>query len=355
MTRIDASAAIGYPPAAADVLVFTSFCGWSEIAPSEQAAAAAGEKGSAWRRPAFSSCSPTTTASARRPRAASWNCAARRRHRDGADGQFAPCRRCGARLAAGWVGPGNGLASLSDDDAPVAGAGPRAQPGRPRTAACGRWESSWPGCRPAASAPTTFNANLPLSTTASSKWSAGRRRWSTPTSTPRCSRRSAACCAVARTIARPRPYVRRLGSRRRCWRGSRGRGSSEPCCRGWAAARPAPGAVRRFPGADWLVGVTDPKWVQDPGFLHPLAGTYPGPRRGAGLPPRPAWTPRWSAATGDGLQQRREDEHRLLADPSFDEACRQAGFRPRGPLGVGRTPPPGAPAPPDAQGKSRAG
>jgi chitin disaccharide deacetylase len=90
--------------------------------------------------------------------------------------------------------------------------------------------------------------------------------------------------------------------------------------------RQARGLMRAgFPGADCLIGITDPQWVRDPEFFVRLLSRVPGRvvelgchpgRRDATLPGR----------DGNGLQRRRVDEYRLLADPSFDEACRRAGF-----------------------------
>jgi hypothetical protein len=36
--------------------------------------------------------------------------------------------------------------------------------------------------------------------------------------------------------------------------------------------------------------------------------------------------PTLAGRDGDGLQRRRVDEYQLLANPSFDDACRGAGF-----------------------------
>jgi predicted glycoside hydrolase/deacetylase ChbG (UPF0249 family) len=90
------------------------------------------------------------------------------------------------------------------------------------------------------------------------------------------------------------------------------------------------GAQRRagFPGADWLAGVTDPRWVRDPEFFARWLTRVPGrvvelcchPGR---LDPTVLGR---DCRPGDGLQQRRVDEHRLMADPAFDAACRRAGF-----------------------------
>ena len=83
-----------------------------------------------------------------------------------------------------------------------------------------------------------------------------------------------------------------------------------------------------FPGADWMAGTTDPKWVQDPEFFARWLRLVPG--RAVELACHPghmdATLVGRDCHEGDGLQRRRVDEYRLLADPSFDAACRRAGF-----------------------------
>jgi predicted glycoside hydrolase/deacetylase ChbG (UPF0249 family) len=90
---------------------------------------------------------------------------------------------------------------------------------------------------------------------------------------------------------------------------------------------------RGFPGADWLAGITDPRWVKDPHFLTRWLTRVPG--RIVEL----ACHPGYHDATligrdchgDDQFLQRRIDELHLLRQPSFVEACRQAGFSLRPP------------------------
>jgi predicted glycoside hydrolase/deacetylase ChbG (UPF0249 family) len=90
--------------------------------------------------------------------------------------------------------------------------------------------------------------------------------------------------------------------------------------------RQARGLMRGgFPGADCLVGVTDPKWVRDPEFFIRLLSQAPGLAVELGCHPGHL-DPTLAGRDGNGLQRRRADEYRLLAHPSFDEACRRAGF-----------------------------
>ncbi len=81
-----------------------------------------------------------------------------------------------------------------------------------------------------------------------------------------------------------------------------------------------------FPGADCLVGVTDPKWVRDPEFFIRLLSQAPGLAVELGCHPGHLDST-LAGRDGDGLQRRRVDEYRLLARPSFDEASRRAGFK----------------------------
>ncbi len=125
---------------------------------------------------------------------------------------------------------------------------------------------------------------------------------------------------------RPAPYVRRLGepaSTLACIPGARLKRAGLSSLGRWQARA---GRRAAFPGAEWLAGVTDPQWVQDPEFFLRWLSRIPG--RVVELachPGRPDDT--LDGRDGDGPQPRRQDEHRLLADPSFDEACRRAGFR----------------------------
>ena len=125
--------------------------------------------------------------------------------------------------------------------------------------------------------------------------------------------------------SRPLPYVRRIvepAAMLARIRGARikrsmltyfGRGQAHDLRRGG------------FPGADCLVGVTDPCWVRDPEFFVRLLSRVRGRVIELGCHPG-RLDPTLPGRDGAGIQQRRVDEYRLLADPSFDEACRRAGF-----------------------------
>jgi predicted glycoside hydrolase/deacetylase ChbG (UPF0249 family) len=83
-----------------------------------------------------------------------------------------------------------------------------------------------------------------------------------------------------------------------------------------------------FAGPEWLLGITDPVWVQSPAFFDRWLSCVPGSvvelmchpgHFDATLVGRDCWA-------NDGLQQRRVDEYLLLRQPSFLESCRRAGF-----------------------------
>jgi predicted glycoside hydrolase/deacetylase ChbG (UPF0249 family) len=84
-----------------------------------------------------------------------------------------------------------------------------------------------------------------------------------------------------------------------------------------------------FPGNDWLLGVTDPHCVTDPVFWRRWLAAVPG--RVVELcchPGRrdPTLEGRDCRSADDPLLQRRVDELRLLSDPDFATAVRDAGF-----------------------------
>jgi predicted glycoside hydrolase/deacetylase ChbG (UPF0249 family) len=83
-----------------------------------------------------------------------------------------------------------------------------------------------------------------------------------------------------------------------------------------------------FPGNDWLAGVTDPPWVSDPGFLVRWLTRIPG--KVIELTCHPGYLDMSlvdrDCTLQDGQLQRRIHELHLLRQPSFQEACRSAGF-----------------------------
>jgi chitin disaccharide deacetylase len=83
-----------------------------------------------------------------------------------------------------------------------------------------------------------------------------------------------------------------------------------------------------FPGNDCLAGITDPPWVRDAEFLARWLTQAPG--RIVELACHPghhdATLIGRDCTEHDGLVQRRVDELRLLQQPNFLEACREAGF-----------------------------
>ena len=91
-----------------------------------------------------------------------------------------------------------------------------------------------------------------------------------------------------------------------------------------------------FPGADWLAGITDPPFVKDPEFFRRWLTRLPG--RVIELTCHPGYhDPTLIGRDCQGDDQyleRRVDELHLLRQPSFAEACREAGFVPRTPASL---------------------
>jgi predicted glycoside hydrolase/deacetylase ChbG (UPF0249 family) len=83
-----------------------------------------------------------------------------------------------------------------------------------------------------------------------------------------------------------------------------------------------------FPGNDSLAGITDPPYVNDPGFFARWLALVPGRIVELVCHPGHRDTTLISrdCAEHDGLVQRRVDELRLLQQANFLDACRQAGF-----------------------------
>jgi predicted glycoside hydrolase/deacetylase ChbG (UPF0249 family) len=131
------------------------------------------------------------------------------------------------------------------------------------------------------------------------------------------------------TRQQPKPFLRRVGESFAIWCGVPGARFKRLCLSllGRAAARRQVAAG--FPGADCLLGVTDPRWVEDVRFfrrwLRHARGelvelmVHPGFRDETLIG-------RDCTAT-DGRLQRRESELRLLLQPEFRDACRQAGLQ----------------------------
>jgi predicted glycoside hydrolase/deacetylase ChbG (UPF0249 family) len=83
-----------------------------------------------------------------------------------------------------------------------------------------------------------------------------------------------------------------------------------------------------FPGNDCLAGITDPPWVREAEFLTRWLTQAPGRIVELACHPghRDATLIGRDCTEHDGLLQRRVDELRLLQQPNFLEACREAGF-----------------------------
>jgi predicted glycoside hydrolase/deacetylase ChbG (UPF0249 family) len=99
--------------------------------------------------------------------------------------------------------------------------------------------------------------------------------------------------------------------------------------------------TRRFPGNDWLAGVSDPKWVKNPDYFRSWLDAVPGEQVELMCHPGyqdPALLGR-DCEIGDGLLQRRVDELLLLKKPAFHDAVQQARFHLATPSQLCRTRP----------------
>lgn len=87
-------------------------------------------------------------------------------------------------------------------------------------------------------------------------------------------------------------------------------------------------AAAGLPGADWLLGVTDPPYVRDPRFFDRWLAAAPG--RVVELTCHPGYLDATLAGRDgsltDGQLHRRQREYELLRDPAFHDAVRAAGF-----------------------------
>ena len=83
-----------------------------------------------------------------------------------------------------------------------------------------------------------------------------------------------------------------------------------------------------FPGSDWLAGITNPRWVQDPRYLARWLSRIPGDVVELGCHPGylDATLIGRDCGAHDGLLQRRVDELARMRDPAFAEACLASGF-----------------------------
>jgi predicted glycoside hydrolase/deacetylase ChbG (UPF0249 family) len=91
---------------------------------------------------------------------------------------------------------------------------------------------------------------------------------------------------------------------------------------------------RGFPGNDWLAGITDPVHVSDPEFHTRWLTRLPGAV--VELTCHPGYLDTTllgrDATASNGQMQRRPQELRLLRQPSFRAACREANLTLVGPL-----------------------
>jgi predicted glycoside hydrolase/deacetylase ChbG (UPF0249 family) len=129
---------------------------------------------------------------------------------------------------------------------------------------------------------------------------------------------------------RVRPYVRRVVEPWRCLRDIRGARVKRLFLStlGKAAAKRQDRAG--FAGNEFLAGITDPRWIEDPRFYGRWLQSIPG--RVVELAVHPGHLDETlvnrDCSRTDGQLERRVNELRLLSQPSFPEACARAGFTP---------------------------
>jgi predicted glycoside hydrolase/deacetylase ChbG (UPF0249 family) len=127
---------------------------------------------------------------------------------------------------------------------------------------------------------------------------------------------------------RPLPFLRRVREPWRTLRRVPGARAKRLFVSALGAAESRRQAKDRLPGADWLVGITDPPFVSDPRFLMRWLSHVPGQVVELTCHPgyRDATLTGRDAAIGDGQIERRVREFELLEHTSFLDACRNAGF-----------------------------
>jgi hypothetical protein len=81
-------------------------------------------------------------------------------------------------------------------------------------------------------------------------------------------------------------------------------------------------------GNDYLAGITDPKWVEDPRFYLRWLAHVPG--KVVELAVHPGHYDETlvdrDCSRASGQIERRVSEHRLLSDPRFPDECARLGF-----------------------------
>jgi chitin disaccharide deacetylase len=127
---------------------------------------------------------------------------------------------------------------------------------------------------------------------------------------------------------RLRPYVRRVAEPNSCLRNITGARVKRLFLStlGRAAAKRQDRAG--FAGNEWLAGITDPRWVDDPDFFARWIASVPGNIVELAVHPghRDETLIGRDCTATDGQIERRVAEHRLLSHPGFTESCSKAGF-----------------------------
>ena len=126
----------------------------------------------------------------------------------------------------------------------------------------------------------------------------------------------------------PKPFIRRVVEPLRTLTGIRGARVKRLALTRFGRKAAKWQAAEGFPGAEWLLGITDPPFVhRDPFFAEWLAAA-PGQRVELTCHPGilDATIEGRDGSLTDGQLHRRQREYHLLSQPEFAEAVRAAGF-----------------------------
>ena len=126
----------------------------------------------------------------------------------------------------------------------------------------------------------------------------------------------------------PKPFLRRVVEPMRTLVGIRGARIKRMALTRFGRNAAKRQAAEGFPGAEWLMGITDPPFVHRDGFFAEWLAAAPGQR--VELTCHPGFLDitlngRDGSLT-DGQLHRRQREYQLLSQPAFVEAVAAAGF-----------------------------
>ena len=126
----------------------------------------------------------------------------------------------------------------------------------------------------------------------------------------------------------PRPFLRRVVEPMRTLTGIRGARIKRMALTRFGRNAAKCQAAEGFPGAEWLMGVTDPPYVHRDEFFAEWLAAAPGHRVELTCHPGllDITLQGRDGSLADGQLHRRQREYQLLGRPDFDEAVAAAGF-----------------------------